>query len=72
MVSILGLVGGILGGAMVLMFAVSSAFGLNTPLAREVVLGVLAVSNSLVYRRQAGATFRGIDVTYAFKEIPPE
>jgi basic amino acid/polyamine antiporter, APA family len=72
LVSILGLVGGILGGAMVLMFAVSSAFGLNTPLAREVVLGVLAVSILWYIVVKHVQRSRGIDVTYAFKEIPPE
>jgi amino acid transporter len=71
-VSVLGVVGGVLGGAMVLMFVFSSAFGLNSQLAREVVLGVLAVSILWYIAMKQVQRSRGIDVAFAFKEIPPE
>ena len=71
-VTVLGTVGAIVGGVMVLMFIFSDAFGLNTPLAREVVLGVLVVSLIWYLLAKMVQKSRGIDVTYAFKEIPPE
>jgi basic amino acid/polyamine antiporter, APA family len=72
LVVIFGVLGGVLGGAMVLMFAFSSAFGLNTPLAREVVVGVLVVSILWYLGTKMVQRSRGIDVAFAFKEIPPE
>jgi len=44
MVTVVGVVGAVVGAIMVLMFAFSDAFGLNTSLARWVVLGVLVVA----------------------------
>lgn len=38
------MIGAVVGGVMVLMFAFSDAFGRNTPMARRVVLGVPVVS----------------------------
>ena len=57
---------------MVLMFIFYDAFGLNTPLAQEVVIGVLVVSLVWYVLAKTIQKSRGIDVTYAFKEIPPE
>jgi len=72
LVTILGVIGAIVGGGMVLMFIFSNAFGLNTPLAQEVVIGVLVVSLVWYVLTKTVQKSRGIDVTYAFKEIPPE
>ncbi len=71
-VTILGLLGGLAGAAMVAMFAFSNAFGLDTPLAREVVLGVLIVAALWYVICKQIQKAHGIDVTYAFREIPPE
>jgi hypothetical protein len=71
-ITVLGLLGTVLGGGMVLMFAFSSAYGLNTPLAREAVLGVLVFSFLLYLVMKFYQKSRGIDVTFAFREIPPE
>lgn len=71
-VTILGVVGGLLAVGMELMFAFSSAFGLNTPLAREVVLAVVIIAAVWYWLAKRVQRARGIDVTYAFKEIPPE
>lgn len=72
LVTVLGIIGGIMAMGMELMFVFSSAFGLNTPLAREVVLGVLIVAAIWYVLAKQIQRARGIDVTYAFKEIPPE
>ena len=72
MVTVLGVIGAIVGAVMVLMFIFSSAFGLNSPLAQEVVIGVLVVSLVWYILAKMIQKSRGIDVTYAFKEIPPE
>ncbi len=71
-VTVLGAIGAIVGAVMVAMFMFSDAFGLNTTLAREVVLGVLVVSLVWYFIAKMVQSSRGIDVTYAFKEIPPE
>jgi len=64
--------GTLVGTVMILMFVFSSAFGLNTPLAREVVLGVLALTTVWYLAVKVLQRTRGIDVSFAFKEIPPE
>jgi basic amino acid/polyamine antiporter, APA family len=72
LVTILGLIGAVVGGAMVLMFIFSSVFGLNSDLAHEVVIGVLVVSIVWYVATWQVQKLRGIDIGYAFKEIPPE
>jgi amino acid transporter len=72
MVTVVGVIGAVVGAVMVLMFAFSDAFGLNTPLAREVVLGVFLVAVVWYWLAKMYQKSRGIDVSYAFKEIPPE
>jgi hypothetical protein len=57
---------------MVLMFIFYSGFGLNSDLAHEVVIGVLVVSVIWYLLAKMIQRSRGIDVGYAFKEIPPE
>ena len=72
MVTIFGLIGAIVGGVMVLMFMFSSALGLTSVLAYQVVFGVLAVSIIWYFLARMVQRSHGINVDYAFKEIPPE
>jgi APA family basic amino acid/polyamine antiporter len=72
LVTVLGLIGAIVGGIMVLMFIFYDTYGLTTALARQVVIGVLVVSIAWYLVAKAVQKSRGIDVSYAFKEIPPE
>jgi hypothetical protein len=57
---------------MVLMFMFSSALGLTSVLAYQVVFGVLAVSIIWYFLAKMVQRSHGINVDYAFKEIPPE
>jgi amino acid transporter len=72
LVTIFGVIGFIVGGAMVLMFMFYSALGLTSVLAYQVVFGVLAVSIIWYFVAKMIQRSRGINVDYAFKEIPPE
>ena len=72
LVTIVGLIGTIVGGAMVLTFMFHSALGLTSPLAYQVVFGVLAVAVIWYFLAKMIQRSRGINVDYAFKEIPPE
>jgi amino acid transporter len=72
LVTILGVIGTIVGGAMVLMFMFQEALGLTSPLAYQVVFGVLAVAVIWYFLAKMIQRSRGINVDYAFKEIPPE
>jgi hypothetical protein len=57
---------------MVLMFMFFSPLGLTSSLAYIVVFGIIAVSAVWYYLAKRAQKARGIDVDYAFKEIPPE
>jgi hypothetical protein len=72
LVTIFGVIGAIVGGVMVLMFMFYSALGLTSVLAYQVVFGVLAVSIIWYFLAKMVQRSRGINVDYAFKEIPPE
>lgn len=72
LVTILGGVGAVVGGVMVLMFMFYSALGLTSRLAYEVVFGVLVVSVIWYFAEKFLQRSRGINVEFAFKEIPPE
>jgi APA family basic amino acid/polyamine antiporter len=72
LVTILGAVGFVLGGAMVLMFMFYSQLGLTSTLAYTVVFGVLIVSAIWYFLAKNAQKARGINVDFAFKEIPPE
>ena len=72
LVTIFGLIGAIVGGVMVLMFMLYSALGLTSVLAYQVVFGVLAVSIIWYFLAKMIQRSRGINVDFAFKEIPPE
>jgi basic amino acid/polyamine antiporter, APA family len=72
LVTIFGLIGAIVGGVMVLMFMFYSALGLTSVLAYQVVFGILGVSIIWYFLAKMVQRSRGINVDYAFKEIPPE
>lgn len=72
LVTIFGITGFIVGGIMVLMFMFYSALGLTSVLAYTVVFGVLAVSIIWYLLAKMIQRSRGINVEFAFKEIPPE
>lgn len=71
-VTILGGLGFVFGGAMVLSFMFVPQLGLTSTLAYTVVFGVIGVSALWYFLAKAAQKRRGIDVDYAFKEIPPE
>jgi APA family basic amino acid/polyamine antiporter len=71
-VTVLGVIGFVVGGIMVLMFMLYPALGLTSQLAYTVVFGVLIVSGVWYILAKAAQRRRGINVEYAFKEIPPE
>jgi uncharacterized protein YacL len=72
MVTVFGAIGAVVGVVMLLMFMFSAALGLTSPLAYEVVFAVIAVAIIWYLVAKMVQRSRGIDVTYAFKEIPPE
>ena len=72
LVTIFGLIGALVGGVMVLMFMFYSALGLTSVLAYQVVFGILAVSIIWYFVAKMVQRSRGINVDFAFKEIPPE
>lgn len=72
LVTILGILGFLLGGGMLLMFMFYSQLGLTSTLAYSVVLGILAVSAIWYLLAKSAQSSKGINVEYAFKEIPPE
>ena len=72
LVTIFGVIGAIVGAIMVLMFMFYSALGLTSVLAYQVVFGVLTVSVIWYFLAKMIQRSRGINVEYAFKEIPPE
>ena len=54
------------------MFMFYSALGLTSVLAYQVVFGILAVSVIWYLLAKMVQRSRGINVEFAFKEIPPE
>jgi APA family basic amino acid/polyamine antiporter len=72
LVTVLGIVGFILGGVMVLMFMLYPQLGLTSTLAYSVVFLVLVVSAAWYFIAKNTQKSKGINVDYAFKEIPPE
>lgn len=72
LVTILGIIGFVFGIGMVLMFMFSPQLGLTSGLAYTVVFGVLLVSAIWYFLAKRAQSARGINVDFAFKEIPPE
>ncbi|MDD2695714.1 MAG: hypothetical protein PHD58_07310, partial [Anaerolineales bacterium] len=71
-VTILGGLGFIFGTAMVLSYMFVPALGLTSRLAYSVVFGIIAVSAIWYFLVKRSQRARGINVDFAFKEIPPE
>jgi basic amino acid/polyamine antiporter, APA family len=72
MVTVFGLIGAIVGAVLVLTFMFSSALGLTSLLAYQVVFSVLVVPIVWYFLARMIQRSHGINVDYAFKEIPPE
>jgi len=72
LVTILGIVGFVLGGGMLYLFMFSPQLGLTSVLAYSVLFGILGVSAIWYFLAKGAQSSKGINVDYAFKEIPPE
>ena len=72
LVTILGALGFLLGSVMLVLFMFSPQLGLTSRLAYSVLFGVLAVSAVWYFLAKNMQKSKGINVDYAFKEIPPE
>jgi basic amino acid/polyamine antiporter, APA family len=72
LVTVLGAIGFIFGSVMVMMFMLYPQLGLTSTLAYVVVFGVLLFSAIWYFIAKNAQKSKGINVDYAFKEIPPE
>ncbi|MBF8289889.1 MAG: family permease [Chloroflexi bacterium] len=72
LVTIVGTVGAIAGGYFIYLFLTNSTLGLTSELAYQVVAGVLLFSLGWYLVTYFVRRSSGINVDYAFKEIPPE
>jgi amino acid transporter len=71
-VTVIAGIGFIAGVVFELLFVFNAQLGLTSDLARYVVLGVLAFSAAWYLAAKYLQANRGINVEYAFKEVPPE
>jgi len=71
-VTILGGLGAVFGFAMVASYLIYPQLGLVSTLAYSVVFGIIAVSALWYFVAKTAQKRRGINVDFAFKEIPPE
>ena len=71
-VTILGGLGAVFGFAMVASYLIFPQLGLVSTLAYTVVFGIIAVSAIWYFIAKSAQKRRGINVDFAFKEIPPE
>ncbi len=72
LVTVVGIIGFVAGVLFELLFIFNDALGLTTTLARVVVLAILIVSAVWYVAVKMVRRSSGINVDYAFKEIPPE
>jgi amino acid transporter len=72
LVTILGILGFLLGSVMLVLFMFSPQLGLTSILAYSVLFGILAFSAIWYFIAKNAQKSKGINVDYAFKEIPPE
>jgi len=72
LVTVLGAVGFVVGAAMCLLFVFYNQLGLANPTAYLVVVVILVISLVWYFLVKFGQRSRGIDVDFAYKEIPPE
>ncbi|HVL53204.1 MAG TPA: hypothetical protein VM344_02985, partial [Vitreimonas sp.] len=71
-VTIVGLLGSATGVVFLYLFMTDERLGLTSQLAYAVVGGVLLFAAAWYFIAKSVRSSRGIDVSYAFKEIPPE
>jgi len=72
LVTVVGLLGAAAGVVFLYLFLTNDQLGLTSQLAYAVVGGVLLFSAAWYFIAKQVRRSRGIDVSYAFKEIPPE
>ncbi|MEP7040866.1 MAG: amino acid permease [Chloroflexota bacterium] len=72
MVTVIGLLGAAAGVVFLYLFITNAQLGLTSQLANTVVGGVLLFSAAWYLIAKQVRRSRGIDVSFAFKEIPPE
>ena len=72
LVTIVGTLGAIAGGYFIYLFLTNSTLGLTSDLAYKVVAGVLVFALGWYLVTYFVRRSSGINVNYAFKEIPPE
>ena len=72
LVTVVGLLGAATGLTFLYLFLTNEQLGLTSQLAYAVVGGVLLFSAAWYLIAKSVRSSRGIDVSYAFKEIPPE
>jgi amino acid transporter len=72
LVTVIGLLGAAAGVVFLYLFLTNEQLGLTSQLAYAVVGGVLLFSAAWYLIAKQVRKSRGIDVSYAFKEIPPE
>ena len=72
LVTLVGLVGAALGVVFLLLFLFNEQLGLTSQLAYVVVGGILVCAAAWYVVAKLLRSSRGIDVSYAFREIPPE
>ena len=70
--TVVGGLGALFGVIFLVLFLTNDQLGLTSQLAYVVVIGVLVFSAAWYVIAKAMRRSSGIDVTYAFKEIPPE
>ena len=72
LVTVVGLLGAATGLVFLYLFLTNEQLGLTSQLAYAVVGGVLLFSAAWYFIAKSLRKSRGIDVSYAFREIPPE
>jgi hypothetical protein len=69
---VVGVIGALAGAAFLFLFLTNDTLGLTSDLAYQVVAGVLVFSLGWYLVTYFVRRSSGINVDYAFKEIPPE
>lgn len=72
LVSVIGALGLLTGGWMVLAFLIYPQYGLTGPVAQSTVIGILLLALIWYLLAKSYQAKRGINIAYAFAEIPPE
>ena len=72
LVTVLGAIGAVAAGAMVMSFMFVKALGLTGTVPYSIVGGILVLSALMYYVAKAYNKSRGIDISLAFKAVPPQ